>query len=210
MDVEQAHPQHLLAVVAVMLHRGVVDRQDAQIVEAVDEHRHRIAVEQQPERRLALLHLGDVDAQPDDAAVAGAALLDQDGAAVGQRLLVAAVRIEQLVEPLLHPFFFAAERLRIVAALDADAQRVGELRAGLEQVGAALVDVGVLLVPQDVAAVGIEEHDAFRQDVDGVAQPRGGLARLQNGERGLGFGAPGIGIACEASPQQRGDACKHG
>ena len=44
-NVEQAHPQHLLAVVAVVLHRGVVDRQDAQVVETVDEHRDRVAGE---------------------------------------------------------------------------------------------------------------------------------------------------------------------
>ena len=71
-----------------MLDRGVVDAEDALVVQRADDHRHRIAVEQQPERRLALLQLGDVDAQADDAAVRGQPFLDQDDAAVGQRLLV--------------------------------------------------------------------------------------------------------------------------
>ncbi len=51
------------AAVAVMLDRGVVDAEDAFAVERADDHRHRIAVEQQAERGLALLQLGDVDAQ---------------------------------------------------------------------------------------------------------------------------------------------------
>ena len=60
-------------------------------------------------------------------------------------------------------------------------------RARLEQVGAAVVDLGVFLVPEDVAAFGVEEHDALRQDVDRLAQPLVGFARL--GDRGLDFRA---------------------
>ena len=66
------------AAVAVMLDGGVVDAENALVVQRADDHRDRIAVEQQPERGLALLHLGDVDAQADDAAVLGQPLLDQD------------------------------------------------------------------------------------------------------------------------------------
>ncbi len=205
-NVAQPHAEELRAVIAVVLHRRVVDGEKLQIVERIDEHRHRVAVEQQPERGLALLHLGDVDAQADDAAVAGAAFFDQDGAAVGQGLFVSAIRIEQLVEALLDPFFAAAFRLRVIAALDADAQRFGELGAGLEQVGAALVDLGVLLVPEDVPAVGIEEHDAFRQDVDGVAQPRVCAACIEHGRRGFCFRPRCIGFVGEASPQEWGAA----
>ena len=72
-----------------MFDRGVVDAEDALAIARADDHRHRIAVEQQAERRLALLQFADVDAQPDDAAVGGEPLLDQDDAAVGKRLLVA-------------------------------------------------------------------------------------------------------------------------
>ena len=87
----QAADRQLLefgAAVAVMLDRGIVDAEDAFAVERADDHRHRVAVEQQPERRLALLQFGDIDAQADDAAILGQPLLDQDDAAVGQRLLV--------------------------------------------------------------------------------------------------------------------------
>ena len=147
------------------------------------------------------LLFGDVDAKPDDAAVAGAPLLDQDGVPVSQLLLVASIRVEEFVQPRRHPLFFAAERLRIVAALDADSQRVGQPGTGLEQMGAALVDVDVLLVPKDVAPFGVEEHNAFRKNVDGIAQPRGGFPRFQNRDCGLGFSAPGVRVACEASPQ---------
>ena len=43
------------AAIAVMLDRGVVDAEDALVVQRADDHRHGIAVEQQPERGLALL-----------------------------------------------------------------------------------------------------------------------------------------------------------
>ena len=150
------------------------------IVERVDEHRHRVAVEQQAERGFALFHLGDVDAQADNAAVAGAPLLDQDTASVGQALLVPAARVVETLEPFGDPFFLTADRFRIVAAGDADAQRVLQARARLEQVSAAPIDVGVLLVPQDVAPLRVEEDDALRQDVDRVAQPLVGFPRLRN------------------------------
>ena len=69
--------------------RGVVDADDALIVQRADDHGNGIAVEQQPERGLALLQFGDVDAEADDAAVLGQPLLDQDDAAIGELLLVA-------------------------------------------------------------------------------------------------------------------------
>ena len=57
----------------------------------------------------------------------------------------------------------------------------------MKQIGAALVDVGVLLVPENVAAFGIEEDDALRQDIERFAQPRIRLFGI--GDRGLGFAA---------------------
>ena len=104
-----------------MFDRGVVDAEDALVVQRADDHRHRIAVEQQAERSLALLQLGDVDAQADHAAVAGQPLLDQDDAAVGQRLLMALAGLMEPFQPLGDPFFLAADRFRIFAARDADA-----------------------------------------------------------------------------------------
>ena len=114
-------------------------------------------------------------------------LLDQDDAAVRQRLLVALAGLIELLQPLGDPLFLVAGRFGIVAARDADAQRVLE-RARLPRTDRRLlVDLGVFLVPEDVAAFGIEKHDALRQDVDGLAQPLMGFARL--GDRGFGLGA---------------------
>ena len=89
LDAADGELLELGAAIAVVLDRGVVDAKDALVVQRADDHGNRIAVEQQPKRGLALLQLGDVDAQADDAAVLGQPLLDQDAAAVGKDLLVA-------------------------------------------------------------------------------------------------------------------------
>ena len=58
-DVEclQAANRQLLefaAAVAIVLDRGVVDGENMFVTQCADDHRNRIAVEQQPERRLPL------------------------------------------------------------------------------------------------------------------------------------------------------------
>jgi hypothetical protein len=62
-----------------------------------------------------------------------------------------------------------------------------QTHATLEQVRAAAIDLRIFLVPENVAAVGIEKHDALRQDFYCLAQPFVGFARLR--DRSLGFGA---------------------
>jgi protein tyrosine phosphatase (PTP) superfamily phosphohydrolase (DUF442 family) len=128
----------------------------------------------------ALLQLGDVDAQADDVAALGQPLLDQDDPAVGKDLLMAFAGLIKFCQPLGDPLFFAADRFRIVAALDADADGVLQPRARLEQVRTAAVDLGILLVPENVASLGVEEHDALRQNVDRLAQPFVGFSRIGN------------------------------
>src|SRR5262249_48259302 len=76
------------------------------------------------------------------------------------------------------PFFLAPDRFRIVAARDTDADGVGEPGSWLEQIGAAPVDLGVLPVPEDVAAVIVQRDDALPQGLDGPAPPLLGFARL--------------------------------
>src|SRR5213595_3804911 len=81
----QASDRQLLefaAAVAIVLDRSVVDGENTLVAQRADDHRNRIAVEQQPERGLPLFQLGDIDAQADDAAILGQALIDQDDATV--------------------------------------------------------------------------------------------------------------------------------
>ena len=54
-----------------------------------------------------------------------------------------------------------------------------------EKIGALAVDLGVFLVPENVAAVGIEKHDALRQDIDRFAQARVRPRSIRN--RSFGF-----------------------
>src|SRR3984957_10793929 len=122
------------AAKAVMLDRGGVDVQDTLVVQRADNHGNRIAVEQQPERSLSLLQLGDVDAQADNAAIFGQSLLDQNAAAVSPDLVVALAGPKEPGEPLGDPFLFAADRFGIIAALDADTDGVLQPRAMFEQV----------------------------------------------------------------------------
>src|SRR5512132_3421897 len=121
------------AAVTIVLDRGIVDGENAFVTQRADDHRNRIAVEQQPERGLPLLQLGDIDTQADDAAILGQAFIDQDDAAVGQRLLVPLAGLIQLLEPRGDPFFLAPDGLRIIAPRDADADGVLQPRARLEQ-----------------------------------------------------------------------------
>jgi hypothetical protein len=186
---EMTDRQHLKVGpgIAVVPDRRVVDTENALTVQRADDHRHRIAVEQQPERGLALLQFGDVDAQADDAAVAGQPLLDQDAAAIGEDLLMALAGVIKLREPLGDPFLFATDRCGIIAALDADPDRILKSCARLEQVGTAVVDLRLFLVPENVAPLGIEKHDALGQNVDRLAQPLMGFSRMR--DRGFGLGS---------------------
>ncbi len=194
----------MLAAEAVVRKRRRVGGEEGLRVAPQHEHRHRIVLEQQPERGLALLEVGDVHAQADDAAVARLPLLDENAAAVGENLLVLLARLVEKLQPLPDPRFLAPDGSRVVAALDADAQRVFEARAHFEQVGAALVDVGIFLVPQDVPPLVVEEHDALRKYLERFAQPlvRGGRGR----HRGVGEGARAAqldAVAIEGIPGRR-------
>src|SRR5215213_8061798 len=167
-DVEglQAANRQLLefaAAVAIVLDRRVVDRENMFVPQRADDHRNRIGVEQQPERGLPLLQLGDIDAQADDAAVLGQAFVDQDDAAVGQRLLMPLAGLEHLLEPRGDPFFLAADRLWIIAARDADADGILQPCAGLEQIRTAAVHLRYILWNKKYAEMYRRSSDLFKQ-----------------------------------------------
>ncbi len=84
MDERQRAADERVAREAVVRHRRLVGGEDGAVGERIDEHRHGIVFEQQAEGGLALLELGDVDAQPDGAAVARLPFLDEDDAPVGE------------------------------------------------------------------------------------------------------------------------------
>ena len=56
----------LVVAVAVMFDRGIVDGKDALAVQPTNDHRHRVGIEQESERGLALLQLVDVGSDIDD------------------------------------------------------------------------------------------------------------------------------------------------
>ncbi len=137
--------------------------------------------EGQPKGQRLLLHLRDVDAEPDDPPVGGRALLDHQPPPIGDALLMADAGVLQPGQPLFDPFLLAAHRVRVVPAGHADAQGVLELAARFEKIGGAVVDLGVALVPEDVAALTIEKDDALGQGVDRFAQTLFGPPRLALG-----------------------------
>src|SRR3546814_9900396 len=103
-----------------------VGRTDEAAVEVMDQHGQRVALEQQTEVLFLLLEIGNVDADANRAASFDLALLDHDAAAVGKPLFVAASGLPQLLDAMGQPLLLAPYRFRIVPALDADAQGVGQ------------------------------------------------------------------------------------
>src|SRR3984957_10258168 len=99
---------------------------------------------------------------------------------------MAAAGVAELREALSDPFLLATGGLGIVPARDANAQRVLQACTRLEQVGAALVDVGVLLFPENVTALGVEKYEAVGKDVDGVTQAGMRLVGLLRDSPALG------------------------
>ena len=63
------------------------------------------------------------------------------------------------------------------SAFDALAQRIRKPGADMKEVRRPMIGLGVLLVPQDVAAFGVEEDDAVGHRLNRFAQPRLGQIR---------------------------------
>ncbi len=89
--------------------------------------------------------------------------------------------VAQHLQPAAQPFILVSDSFGIVAPRHPDPQRVLQPRAGGEEVGGAMVDLGVALVPQDVAALGVQEDDALGQGVQRGRQALLGQARVSLG-----------------------------
>ena len=94
-NLRERHAENLRLRIAVMLEGGRVDGLELQSFAVIDIHWNGIALEQQAERRFALLHFRDVDANADRSAVARAAFVDHDPTSVGEPLLVTLTGIGQ-------------------------------------------------------------------------------------------------------------------
>jgi hypothetical protein len=88
LNLPQRQTRKIPAGVAVVRNGSIIDGEDGHLIPADDKHRQRVVLEQQPDRCFALLHLGDVDAQADEAALARPAFLDQIATPVVEKLLV--------------------------------------------------------------------------------------------------------------------------
>ncbi len=155
-DVQDAHRQELIAAVAVLAHCRFVDLQEAQRVRIEHPERRRIAVEQQPELALGLLHpgqridpLADIGQRADHAALAVhhrhalAACGNPAGRATRQHqaehLIEHTAAGKGGIEGLLHArgvvVVHAREEIRDGQALDVDAENLTGQRRPAQQAG---------------------------------------------------------------------------
>ena len=156
------------------------------------------------------LHLGDVDAQTDQPAVGGAPVLHHQPASVGELLLQPLARgVLQLGEAFGDPRLLPAGRFGVVAALDADPQGLGELAARGEEVGGAVVDLGVARVPEDVTPLGVQEDDALGKGVDGGLQAVPGLLGLALGPTQDAAADPPVEHAHDRPPHSLQSRARH-
>src|SRR5580704_13507423 len=169
-DVKNCQPQELVAGIPVVRDRCVIDRQESQTIEINHEHRQRVAVEQEAERRLALFEIGDVDTHPNTAAISRAALQDPYPAITQQMLLVNALVHGVTGEPLRQPFFFAADRLLILAPGKSGAQHVLKTQPDLEIACTLRIELGVTTVPKNISIFSVEQRHPLGNNFKRIAQ----------------------------------------
>ena len=110
---------------------------------------------------LLFLHLGDVDAQADAAAIGRGVVIGADPAAIGEVLFVAFVRIVvPVLQALGQPFLFAPDGVGVLAMGQAIAQDILEPGAGLHSPGGQGIDVAVTLIAGQQTILPVEKHEA--------------------------------------------------
>src|SRR5438445_4630473 len=118
-DVQYGHRKKLLAAISVKINHRLIDGEELRGRLIEDTHRHRVIVEQQSERRIAPLQLGDVDLNSDTAAVRRPALLDAHPAAVRKSLLFCVRGLRVARKARCEPCVFTAFCLRKNPACEA-------------------------------------------------------------------------------------------
>src|SRR3984957_17162500 len=128
---------------------GVVDGEESERLAIEYPHRNRIAVEQKAEFLLALLEVGDVDAQA-DAADLRAPFFDPAPPTGCDLVPEPDLRLAMLREALREPLLLAACGFRKTAAREANAQHVLEAGAGRDDVAGGVEQLLVFPVAQRV------------------------------------------------------------
>ena len=121
------------------------------------------------QRRLHLLHRGDVDAQPHDAAAPHPAVGCQDPAAVAHPLLEGILALAMSPQSVDEPCFLPPNRIEVAALREALSHQFLEGGVGASR---GAVERGVGFVEHDQPIFPVVDHEAFGDALDRVLQQR--------------------------------------
>src|SRR5580704_5357325 len=150
-DVERGHFHELFVAVTVMPAGGGVDREIFESVPIPQEHRKRMTVEQQAERCLLPLQIGDVDANSNAAAVGRPPLHDPQPAIAEQRLFFLVLCLSMPRQPCGKPFLLVALGIGISPGLHAGPERILKPHIARYLVTVPLVKLRIAAVPHHVS-----------------------------------------------------------
>src|SRR5450631_1820088 len=100
---------------------------------------------------------GDIDANTDAAAVGGAALINPDPAVTPQMLLGRIAILLVAVEPFGEPFLLSPDRIKVMTAVDAGTNGVGETPANRDPVDCGVVKFEEFLVEKNIPSFGVKK-----------------------------------------------------
>ena len=121
---------------------------------------------------LAPPRFGDIDANTDAAAVGGAALINPDPAVTAQMLLGRIAILLVAVEPLGEPFLLSPDRIKVMTALDAGTNGVGETPANRDPVDCGVVKLEEFLVEKNISSFGVQKDESLRDYLERFKKPR--------------------------------------
>ncbi len=146
-------------------------------------HGQRILLEQETERGLTALKVGDIDPDPDTASVGRAPLLHPDPAVAGQILFVRVSWQCMASQAFGEPFILPTNRLRILPLRQTGPKDAFKWYPRSQGFPASSIEFSVLPIPEDQAIILIEQGEAFWNDVERLRQmvvrgPGGGFGLL--------------------------------